>query len=125
VRVGPLRMVPVSCSLDAPGLSGQRERYRLVGQGASVIEWDRRRLVIRVRDEVSDVVVQELLAVERGCCPFFELDWNPGQRHLRIAVSASDHEPALEAIGYALGLAGSPDPRARSGADRARAATRP
>jgi hypothetical protein len=118
-------MVPVSCSLEAPGLSAQRERYRVLGEGASVIEWDRRRLVIRLRDEVSDVVIEELIAVERGCCPFFELDWNPGQRHLRVAVSASDHEPALDAIGYALGLARSPRAHARSGADQAPAATRP
>jgi hypothetical protein len=117
-------MVPVSCSLDGPGLSAQRERYRVLGEGASVIVWDRRRLVIRVRDEVSDGLIEELIAVERGCCPFFELDWNPGQRHLRVAVSASDHELALVAIGHALGLAGSPQAAARSGADRAHAATR-
>ena len=45
-----LPMVPGSCSLDQDGLGTQVERYRVVGEGAQVIEQDRRRLVIRVRD---------------------------------------------------------------------------
>jgi hypothetical protein len=121
----PLRMVPVSCSLEAPELSAQRERYRLLGAGVRMIERDRRRLVIRPNDEVSDVVIEELVAVERGCCPFFELDWNPGQRRLRVAVSTADHEPALDAIAYALGFAGAARVRPGPGAAQAPAATRP
>ena len=125
MSVDPLPIVPVSCSLEAPGLSAQRERYRVLGEGASMIERDRRRLVIRLSHEVSDTLIEELIAVERGCCPFFELDWNPDRRHLLVAVSSADHEPALDAIAYALGFAGSARVRPRSGADRARAATRP
>jgi hypothetical protein len=123
--VDSLRIVPVSCSLEAPGLSAQRERYRILGEGAKMIGRDRRRLVIRLSDEVSDVVIEELVAVERDCCPFFELHWDPGARHLRVAVSAADHEPSLDAIAYALGFAGSAQAHARSVADQAPVAPHP
>jgi hypothetical protein len=49
-------------------------------------------------------VVKELVAVERRCCPFFDLSWEPEERLLSISVSRADDEPALDAIAYALGL---------------------
>jgi len=99
-----LPMVPASCSLDQDGLSAQLERYRAAGAGAQIVEQDSRRLVIRVSDQASTAAIEQLVAVERGCCPFFELDWEPDARVLGVAVSRAEHEPALGAIAAALGL---------------------
>lgn len=104
-------MVPASCSLDQDGLGSQLERYRVAGNGAQVIERRSRRIVIRISAETPTAVIEELAAIERGCCPFFELDWDAGARRLAVAVSQDEHEPALAAIASALGL-DEPTPRA-------------
>jgi hypothetical protein len=49
-------------------------------------------------------LIDELLAVERACCPFFELGWKPETRRLSVAVSRKGYEPALDAIAFALNL---------------------
>src|SRR5438477_12185537 len=93
-------MVASSCSLSHLELKEQLGRYRTAGEGSELIEWDRRRLVIRVADPVP----VSLIEVEQACCPFFDLAWDPASRCLAISVSASDHEAALGAISYALGV---------------------
>jgi hypothetical protein len=99
-----LPMAPAACSLDDAELPGQLARYRAVGAGADLLQRSRQRLVIRVGDPVSDLGVEELIAVERHCCPFFELAWEQTRRRLSISVSRTEEEPALDAIAYALGL---------------------
>ncbi len=97
-------MAPASCSLDEAGLRRQLERYRIAGRDAAIAERTPRRLVIAVGDRVPGDLVEELVAVERECCPFFGLDWQPGHRRLTVSVSDAWHEPALEAMASALGL---------------------
>lgn len=72
--------------------------------GARVLDRGQRRLVVELDGQVSSSLVEELLAVERECCPFFELGWESGTRQLTVSVSRPEHEPALEAIAFALGL---------------------
>jgi hypothetical protein len=95
-------MAPESCSLDEPGLTAQRERYRQLGTEATVIGRSAMRLVIRVDDAVAGDLVDDLIAVERECCPFFELSWDPASRSFAVSVAEPRHRPALDAIAYAL-----------------------
>jgi hypothetical protein len=97
-------MIPTACSLDGPGLERQRDRYRSVGENGSLLSRDPRRLVIAVGEAVPDARIDELISVERECCPFFELDWDAGRRVLSVSVSSAADEPALDAIAHALGL---------------------
>jgi len=97
-------MAPASCSLDEDGLSTQVSRYRAAGSGAQLIERGTRRLMIRVSEQTSTAVIEELVAVERSCCPFFALRWEPESRLLTVAVTQPEDEPALAAIAHALGL---------------------
>jgi hypothetical protein len=99
-----LPMAP-SCALDETGLRLQLERYRRAGRGATIVERTRRRLVVDLDCGVDEKLLEEALAVERDCCPFFTLSWEPRRGQLTIAVAATEHEPALEAIAFALGLA--------------------
>ena len=99
--VEPPTVAP-SCSLNQAQLAEQLARYRAAGQGAEVIERERRRRVIRVAAEVPESLIYRLIEVERGCCPFFELAWDGESRFLTVEVPDSDHEPALEAIVSAL-----------------------
>ncbi len=95
-----------SCALDEDGLREQRERYRKAGRGARIIERHPRLVVVELDASVDTVGVERLLAVERECCPFFELSWEPTRRRLAVGVSAPEYEPAIGAIVAALGLEG-------------------
>ena len=92
-----------SCALDADGLRRQRDRYRTMGVDATVIERSPRRLVLSVAEGGAEVV-PEVVEVESECCPFFDLAWDPGASRFSISVSESRHEPALDAIEFALGV---------------------
>jgi hypothetical protein len=99
----PLPMAP-SCALDETGLRSQLERYRQAGDGARLIERTRRTLVVDLDERVDTRLVAETIAIERECCPFFTLDWEAERQRLTVAVSQAEHEPALEAIAFALDL---------------------
>jgi hypothetical protein len=48
--------------------------------------------------------VAQAIAVERECCPFFALTRLADQRRLVVAIAEAAHEPALDAIAFALDL---------------------
>ncbi len=105
----PLPLAP-SCALDDSGLRLQYARYRQVGHGASLVSHGARGLVLDLELHVDEALVDELLAVERACCPFFELSWEPARRRLSISVTQGGHEPALDSILFALGLSAQAGP---------------
>ncbi|HXM86144.1 MAG TPA: hypothetical protein VN889_00785 [Solirubrobacteraceae bacterium] len=98
-----LPMAP-SCALDEAGLRSQLKRYRQAGRNARLIERTRRRLVVDLDQGVDSELVAHTVAVERDCCPFFALTWNPDRRRLTVAVADAAHEPALDAIAFALNI---------------------
>jgi hypothetical protein len=103
-----------SCALDEDGLRQQLERYQRAGLGARVVERTRRSLVVDLDEHIDAGLVAETIATERACCPFFELGWEPRARRLSVSVPHGEHEPALDAIAFALGLdTRAPDPRHR------------
>jgi hypothetical protein len=93
-----------SCALDESGLRSQLARYRQAGRNARLIEQTPRRLIADLGEDVDAELVAQIIAVERECCPFFVLTWEPGGRRLSVSVSQAAHEPALEAIAFALNL---------------------
>jgi hypothetical protein len=100
-----LPMAPV-CGLDDQGLIAQYDRYRRAGQGARVLEHSSRRLAIELDPRVDRRLVEQLVAVERECCPFLGISWEPQSGRLIVAVGQDDHESALAAIAFALDLEG-------------------
>jgi hypothetical protein len=96
-------MAPAAvCALDSTELGAQLMRYRSAGEGGRLLRDNPQELVIAVSDAVDDRIVDELVAVERSCCPFFEIAWAPDQRTLSIGVSDPQDAPALDAIRHAL-----------------------
>jgi hypothetical protein len=93
-----------SCALDEAGLRSQLERYRKAGENARLIERTPRSLVADFDEDVDAELVAETVAIERECCPFFALTWEPDRRRLTISVSHAAHEPAIDAIAFALSL---------------------
>ncbi len=93
-----------SCALDEAGLRLQLERYRRAGEGARLIERTPSRVVVDLDVRADGKLIEEAVAIERECCPFFALDWEPLRRRLTVSVSHVEHGPALDAIAFALGL---------------------
>jgi hypothetical protein len=96
------------CRLDAVGLRSQRARYRKLGADAEAVERSRGRLVVRFGPGLDRAVLEETIAVETECCPFFEFDYAPAERLLRISVERVEQEAALDALAFALGTAPAP-----------------
>ncbi len=95
---------PASCALDEPALRSQFERYRRVGRNARLLQRTPRLLVAGLDRDVDAELVATTMAIERECCPFFALAWEPDRRRLTVSVSEAAHEPALDAIAFALGF---------------------
>jgi arsenite methyltransferase len=98
----PLATVPSACSLQPDELTEQRARYAELARHVTAVERTGRRLVARLDHAVDEASLGELIAVERGCCPFFELDYAERDRRLSVSVPDAEHEPALDAIEEAL-----------------------
>ena len=107
-----LPMTP-TCALDESGAHVQLQRYRKAGERASHITRTPRRLTIEFDERVDGELVGNLVATERECCPFFQIEWKPRRRHLTFKVRDAEQEPALDAISWAL------DPSRRTGRERA------
>jgi hypothetical protein len=99
----PLPLAP-ACALDETGLREQQQRWARAGVGARVVDRTRRSLVVDLDVLVDPNLVEETIAVERECCPFFTMTWESHRRRLTVAVSNTHDEPALEAIAFALDL---------------------
>jgi hypothetical protein len=69
-----------------------------------VVDRTRQSLVVDLDPQIDTKLVDETIAIERVCCPFFDLHWEPEARRLVILVSQAVHEPALDAIAFALAL---------------------
>jgi hypothetical protein len=61
-------------------------------------------LVVEVDEYADDQLVDELIAIERECCPFIIMAWEPHRRRLTVSVSQAEHESVLSAIAFAFDL---------------------
>jgi hypothetical protein len=95
-------MNPTACSLDANELAAQLERYRAIGRLAAAVENEPGRLVVRFADDPPSALIERALEVERGCCPFFEINYDPVAHRLAIGADHLDHRRGVDAIASAL-----------------------
>ena len=90
------------CHLDLAGLRDQADRYRRLGATATHIERRAGTLSATFGDRLDDRLLNETIAVERACCPFFDFHYHAGDRRLSITVKQLEQRPALDALHYAL-----------------------
>src|SRR5437868_12336015 len=94
----------LSCALDRVGLEEQRRRHRRLSP--SVVQVTRQATVLGVdfAPGFDRRALDELIAVERECCPFFAFSFDERLRHLEIAVRDPDAAPALDAFADELSV---------------------
>ena len=82
----------------------QIQRYRTVGKSAHTTRRVGMSIELGLGPQVSNELIEDLVATERRCCPFFRLDWRPDERELAVAVASIEYQPALDQIASALGI---------------------
>jgi catechol 2,3-dioxygenase-like lactoylglutathione lyase family enzyme len=97
-----LPVVPSACSLEGDDLEAQQARYAALAGHVTAVERSGPRLVAELDEDVDEAAVEELMAVERRCCPFFLLDFDEVGRRLAVSVTDPDQERALDSIESAL-----------------------
>ena len=89
------------CDLDRAGLNTQLARYGELSRHVEAMRRSPGVLEVSFRPDVDAGLLGEALAVERGCCPFFDLTYDGSARRLWVTVDAS-HDAALDALRFAL-----------------------
>jgi hypothetical protein len=90
----------LSCSLDHGGQERQIARYRALAPSVDAVERSPRRIEVAFAGDYDRGVLDELVAIERECCPFLGID--VGERSLAISVGSDEHAPMLEVFTEAL-----------------------
>lgn len=90
------------CTLKDSALGVQLDRYRQLGTTAARVT--RRDLALTVWFDASlDLeLLGETIAIERGCCGFFTIDYDSSDRRLSISVDGPDRRGALDSLRVAL-----------------------
>jgi hypothetical protein len=97
-----LPMAPADCTLDEGSLAKQLDRYRRLGRVATSIQPRELALEVTFPADVDIELVHETIAIERGCCSFFTLDYETSERRLSIAIGDPARGEALRALLSAL-----------------------
>lgn len=90
------------CRLDLTGLRAQRDRYRALSRDVTTVNREPGQLEVQFGPELDHRLLDETIALERECCPFFRLDFDHDARRLIASVEQADQDPALDAIAAAL-----------------------
>ncbi|MEA2472578.1 MAG: hypothetical protein QOE06_493 [Thermoleophilaceae bacterium] len=83
-----------SCSLDSDGRAEQLARYAALAPSVRHVEREELSLAISFADDYDRALLDELVAVERECCPFLQID--VADARLTISVAQHDDSPMLD-----------------------------
>lgn len=92
----------ISCALDEQGLRDQLSRQRRLAPSITGIIRDGSSLQIDFAPDLDRRLLDEMVAVEERCCPFFRFSFDERANRLTIGVADAQHAEALGAIAAAL-----------------------
>jgi hypothetical protein len=92
-----------SCSLDASGRAEQIARYAALAPSVRSAVRESLSLEVEFEPGFDRAVLDELVAVERECCPFLTIE--TGETLLRISVQEHADTPMLDVFTEVLGAA--------------------
>ena len=92
-----------SCSLDRQARAEQIARYAALAPSVASAVRESLWLEVRFEPGYDRKLLDELVAVERECCPFLTIE--TGDAWLRIAVDEHDDTPMLDVFTEVLGAA--------------------
>ena len=92
-----------SCALDEAGVQAQQARHARLAPSVTNLERQAETVLFGFADDYDRQALEEMVAVEKQCCPFFDFAFNEGKRELTVGVKEEEMLPALEAIAAHLG----------------------
>jgi len=92
-----------SCALDEAGVQAQQARHARLAPSVTNLERQAETVLFAFSDDYDRQALEEMVAVEKQCCPFFDFAFNEGKRELTVGVKEEEMLPALEAIAAHLG----------------------
>jgi hypothetical protein len=95
-------LVP-GCSIAPGDREPQAARLRTIARSVASVERTPRRLRFHLEPDFDRRALDELIATERECCPFYELDVT--DQTFTVAVADDEHVPALDAFAELLRVA--------------------
>jgi hypothetical protein len=99
----PVNRARPACALDDAALAEQLARWRRIGAHAVRAHRDTAGLTVVLDRGLDEALLRETLAIERSCCPFLALIYEPGPRELTVAAPA-EHAALLERVARALAV---------------------
>src|SRR3954452_16458471 len=95
-----------SCALTEDGVREQRARYGRLARNTSRVRREPDAVIVEFDSAFDRDVLDQVLAVERQCCPFIRFAFDDAPRRLRVTVADREQLPALDAIAHAMGARG-------------------
>src|ERR671922_1880190 len=81
---------PPGCSLSPAELAAQRGRARVLGPSVAGVSRHEDTLSVTFDDAVDTTLLRELIATERSCCSFLEIDYDDTTS--RLTIPAADDQ---------------------------------
>jgi hypothetical protein len=103
-----------SCALDDAGRREQHARYMRLGANVAHLERLADAILIDFDQRLDRETLEQALAIERRCCPFFVFDLDEWRRRLRVTVGEREQLPALEALASLFGASERPRKEGRA-----------
>ena len=94
-----------SCALTPAELDRQFARQRALAPSVASLDRDGALLTVAFREGYDRRALDEMIAIERACCPFFTFAFDDVSRTLTIGVGDEEQAPALSALAHQLGAA--------------------
>jgi hypothetical protein len=92
-----------TCALDQQGVRAQRERFARLAPDVRRLDREAEGVVVEFHESFDLQTLQDALAIERACCPFFQFEFDDHEKRLRITVRDEARRPALDAMMHAFG----------------------
>jgi hypothetical protein len=95
-----------SCSLSGDGMARQGARYAALARDVAEASRAPRRLDVAFAAGYDRALLDEAIAIERECCPFFAIELDHDER--RLAIELPEGEDTLLLDGITSALTGQP-----------------
>jgi hypothetical protein len=105
----PLPLAIPECRLDAVALGPQIARYRRLASHVTRIERTVGEVSVQFDEHVPAGLLGHTVAVERECCTFVGIDYEPQSRTLRFTVANIAQDPRLDSLAALLTPTGTAD----------------
>lgn len=94
----PLKLAIPECRLPDTAVGPQLARYRKLAEHVIDLHRDVGEVRVQFDDTVPESLLAQTLAVERECCTFVDLEYQPHMRSLTITVANVAQHPRLETL---------------------------